>query len=115
MPSTSTSDEQGPRASTSAASDQYEHLEEVHVEEPDDDEDTSEERALCIMSQADKENQPENRKMDVFESLIRCEQQLAAIYEIKMAKAHQSLANDHRKGTAKRMKLIQELIVQKKI
>jgi hypothetical protein len=114
IPSTSTSDEQGPRPSTSAAYDQHEQLEEVHVEEPDDD-DTSEERALCIMSQADKENQPENRKIDVFESLIRREQQLAALYEIKMAKAHQSLANAHREGTTKRMKLIQELIVQKKM
>jgi hypothetical protein len=89
----------------------------MHIEEPDDDEDTSEEHALCIMSQADKENHQENRKgsMDVFESLIRREQQLAAIYEIKTAKAHQSLAIAHREGSAKRMKLIQELLVQKKI
>jgi hypothetical protein len=112
-PSTSASNQQGPRPSTSDQLEQHE----VHIEEPDDDEDTSEEHALCIMSQADKENHQENRKvsMDVFESLIRREQQLAAIYEIKTAKAHQSLAIAHREGSAKRMKLIQELLVQKKI
>jgi hypothetical protein len=119
-PSTSASNQQEPRPSTSTDQHEHEHEQpEVHIEEPDDDDDddTSEEHALCIMSQADKENHPENRKrsMDVFESLIRHEQQLAALYEIKTAKAHQSLANDHREASNKRMKLIQELLVQKKM